>query len=129
MNSREKLPAFHWLRSAKCLPSSWDRCAVAWLNPSKCLEVPRPLATDPKSPILNHFSAAMRTPGLDSVCGFARRRWHWLADQQGKSREGKTSRHVVNHIHLTQVQPWLQSLQRQVHLENHRFAVLGPDFV
>jgi hypothetical protein len=52
-----------------------------------------------------------------------------LTNEDGKARERKTARDIVDYIYLTEVQPRFQRLQRQVHLEGYGFAFRGIHFV
>ena len=52
-----------------------------------------------------------------------------FADEEGKPREGEAAGDVVNHVDLAEIQAGLQGLQRQVHLEDDRFAIGRGDFV
>ena len=52
-----------------------------------------------------------------------------FTNEDGKARERKTARDIVDYIYLTEVQARFQRLQRQVHLEGYGFAFWGVHFV
>src|SRR5215468_9673578 len=52
-----------------------------------------------------------------------------LADQKREARERKAAGEVINDVDLAEVQTLLQSLQRNIHLEDDRFAVRCGNFV
>lgn len=52
-----------------------------------------------------------------------------FTNEDGKARERKTARDIVDYIYLTEVQARFQRLQRQVHLESHSFSFRGVHFV
>ncbi len=52
-----------------------------------------------------------------------------IANEQREAREGKTAGHIVDHVYLTEIQTRLQGFERNVNLEDDRFAIGGGDFV